>query len=492
MEERSIYRDIAERTGFEIYVGVVGPVRTGKSTIIKKFMEQLVLPNIAPGYDKQRARDAMPQSAGGRTVMTAEPKFIPDEAVGISIDDATEIKVKLIDCVGFLVPDALGPTENGQPRLVHTPWDSEPVPFEQAAEEGTRRVITDHATIGLMVTTDGSICDLPRGGYVEAEERTAKELRDIGKPYAIVLNSAHPNAEQTVTLAQSLEEKYGAPVALVNALELNAEDIRRILGLILEQFPVKEIEISLPGWMAALDDTHPLKARLKEEILACASPLEKMGGVRDAFSPLMNDPSVSAVSLAYADMGCGRARLRVAPTEDLFYSVLGELTGFEIPGDEQLISIMRELSETKKRYAKVKGALEEVERTGYGVVMPAEDELELKEPQIVRQPGGFGLRLQASAPSIHMMKVEVETEIDPIIGSEQQSKDLADSMKEQLSRDPMAIWKTELLGKSLYDMALEGLGAKMENIPPEARVKLAQTLRRILNEGSNGLLCILV
>ena len=492
MEDRSIYRDIAERTGGDIYVGVVGPVRTGKSTLIKKFMEHLVLPRIRGDYDKLRAKDEMPQSAGGRTVMTTEPKFIPDEAVEISVDDAVNIRVKLIDCVGYVVPEALGQTEEGQPRMVHTPWQKEPMPFEEAAEFGTHKVISDHATIGLLVTTDGSICDLPRGQYVEAEERVARELAALNKPYAIVLNSAHPNAEETVLLAQSLEEKYMAPVALVNCLELNAEDVCRILGLILEEFPVREIEICLPGWMAALEEDHWLPASLCADIAACAENVRKMGDIKNAFKALENNENIAGVTLSYIDMGSGRARVRAAVREELYYKILSELTGFSLKNDEELIKTMRELSAQSRKYKKVEEALDEVERTGYGIVMPQTEDMTLEEPQIERQAGAFGLRLRASAPSIHLIRADIETEVCPIVGSEQQSKELAESIKAQFDRDPLGIWDTKMLGKSLFELASEGLHAKLGNMPDDARKKLAETLSRIINEGSNGLLCILV
>lgn len=492
MTDRSIYKDIAERTGGDIYVGVVGPVRTGKSTLIKKFMEQLVIPNIRGPYDRTRARDELPQSAGGKTVMTTEPKFIPDEAVEISVDDATGIRVKLVDCVGYVVPEALGQLEEGQPRMVHTPWQKEPMPFEEAAEFGTRKVITDHATIGLLVTCDGSICDLPRAQYVTAEERVAKELKAMGKPFAIILNSAHPNAEETTALGESLEEKYGAPVALVNCLELNGEDIRHILGLILEEFPVREVEICLPEWTAALDRNHRVIQSLFESIAACASNVERMGQIKEAFSALENNEYVAGATLSFMDMGSGRARVRTALKDELYYQVLSELTGFELKNDEELIAIMKDLAETGRKYKKVESALRQVEETGYGIVMPDSSDLTLEEPEIVRQPGGFGLRLRAGAPSIHMIKAEIETEINPIVGSEQQSEELAASIKNQIEKNPLGIWETNMLGKSLYDLASEGLNSKLSHMPEDARKKLSETLSRIINEGSNGLLCILV
>ena len=492
MADRSIYRDIAERTGGDIYVGVVGPVRTGKSTLIKKFMEQLVLPNIKGGYDKTRAKDEMPQSAGGKTVMTTEPKFIPDKAQEISIDDATGIRVRLVDCVGYVVPEALGQLEDGQPRMVHTPWQKEPMPFEEAAEFGTRKVIADHATIGLLVTCDGSICDLPRAQYIDAEERVAKELADMGKPYAIVLNSAHPNAEETVALGEALEEKYKAPVALVNCLELNAEDIRHILGLILEEFPVKEIEVCLPEWTAALPADHRVIKSIYESLRTCASNVAKMGDVKKAFSQLEENEYIAGATLCFMDMGSGKARIRAALDESLYYTVISELTGFDLPDDEHLIAVLRELSEVNRKYRKIEEALEEVEKTGYGIVMPTNEELHLDEPEIVKQPGGFGLRLRACAPSIHMIKAEIETEINPIVGSEQQSEELAANIKKEIERDPLGIWETNMLGKSLYELASEGLNAKLAHMPEDARKKMSETLSRIINEGSNGLVCILV
>ena len=492
MAEHSIYKDIAERTGGDIYIGVVGPVRTGKSTFIKRFMEALVLPNIAEGYSRERARDEMPQSAAGKTVMTTEPKFIPDEAVQITVDDATGIKVKLVDCVGYVVPEALGQLEEGKPRMVNTPWQKEPMPFEEAAEFGTRKVITDHATIGLLVTCDGSVCDLQRGQYLAAEERVARELSALKKPFAIVLNSAHPNAEETVSLAMSLEEKYGAPVALVNCLDLNGEDIRHILGLILQEFPVKEVEVALPSWTAALEKDHWLAKSLKESILSCASGVERMGQVKEAFKRLEENENVSGVTLAFSDMGCGRVRIRTALRDELYYKVLSELTGFELSNDEELIALVRQLALAGKKYEKVEKALEGVERSGYGIVMPDSGDLRLMEPEIVRQPGGYGLRLRAGASSIHMIKADIETEINPIVGSEQQSEEMAESLKRQFEKDPAGIWQTEMLGKTLFELASEGLQSKLSHMPDEAQKKLSETLSRIINEGSNGLLCILV
>ncbi|MBE6673323.1 MAG: stage IV sporulation protein A [Ruminococcaceae bacterium] len=492
MASASIYQDIARRTGGEIYVGVVGPVRTGKSTLIKKFMEGLVLPGIADEYDRKRARDELPQSAGGKTVMTTEPKFIPEKAVTLSLPEMTGVRVRLIDCVGYLVPEALGQTENGEPRMVHTPWDSEPVPFVQAAETGTRKVITDHATIGLLVTCDGSICEIPRHSYEEAEERVANEMKSLGKPFAVILNSAHPNAPESVALAEQLEEKYASPVALVNCTELNAEDIRHILEMILQEFPVKELKIELPSFTLALEDDHWLMQSLREEMVKCACQIHKMGQVSAAVAMMGENDSVGGVRMKSLDPGSGVCRAELLPIPGLYYRVLSELTGLRIDGDEQLVSIMRKLAAIKEKYDRVSEALEMVEQRGYGIVMPTAEELRLEDPKIIKQPGGYGVKLKASAPSVHMIKADIETELNPIVGSEQQSEELIRYLMREFENDPAKIWQTNMFGTTLYELVSEGLSGKLQNMPEDARTKLSQTLSRIINEGTNGLVCILL
>ena len=492
MADANIYQDIAKRTGGDIYVGVVGPVRTGKSTLIKKFMEGLVLPGIADEYDRKRARDELPQSAAGKTVMTTEPKFIPDEAITVHLEDMSGVRVRLIDCVGYLVPDALGQTENGEPRMVHTPWDKEPVPFVQAAETGTRKVITDHATIGLLVTCDGSICEIPRYSYEEAEGRVANELKALGKPFAIVLNSAHPNAPESVSLAMELEEKYEAPVALVNCTELNAEDIRHILAMILQEFPVKELKVELPAFTLALDDDHWLMQSLYESMVSCASKIHKMGQVTHAVAMMGENDSVGGVRLKTLDMGTGICRAEIQPIPGLYYRVLSELTGLRIESEEQLVSMMRELSAVKEKYDRVEEALKSVEERGYGIVMPSVSELRLEDPKIVKHPGGYGVKLKASAPSVHMIKADIETELNPIVGSEQQSEELIRYLMREFENDPAKIWETNMFGTTLYELVSEGLNGKLQNMPEDARIKLSETLSRIINEGTNGLVCILL
>lgn len=492
MSEHSIYKDIAERTGGDIYIGVVGPVRTGKSTFIKRFMEALVLPNIAEGYSRERARDEMPQSAAGKTVMTTEPKFIPDDAVPIVIDDCASLRVKMIDCVGYIVPEALGTIENGQPRMVRTPWQEEAMPFVQAAETGTHKVITEHSTIGMIVTTDGSIGDIGRDSYVDAEERVVNELKQLGKPFAIILNSSNPSSERSIALAYELEAKYGVPVALVSCLDLDAEDIRHILELVLHEFPVTEVTVKLPDWTAALDDSHPVRLSLLESVRKCAGGVTRTGDIKDAFSELCDNEYVKTAETEEINLGNGKARIAVQLNDGLYYSIISELTGFDIKGEEDLIRLLRDFSEMKGNYERVAGAVRDAEQKGYGIVMPDIAELRLEQPEIVKQAGGYGVRLRASAQSVHMIRANIETEISPIVGTEQQSEDLVRYMLREFEEAPERIWESNMFGKSLYELINEGLHTKLEHMPEESRAKLSETLERIINEGSNGLICIIL
>ena len=492
MEEYSIYRDIAARTGGDIYIGVVGPVRTGKSTFIKRFMEALVIPNITEGYGRDRARDEMPQSAAGKTVMTTEPKFIPDEAVNITVDECANLRVRMIDCVGYIVPEALGTIENGQPRMVRTPWQEEPMPFIQAAEMGTHKVITEHSTIGMLVTTDGTIGDIPRESYVEAEERVIRELRQIGKPFAVILNSAKPGSEAAVALAYELESTYKAPVALVSCIDLDAEDIRHILELVLHEFPVSEIRVSMPAWTNALDDTHKIKQSVMNSVKDCAGIVTKAGDVKEAFKGLSDKEYIKTAAVKNLDLGTGRAQIGIELNDGLYYDVMSELTGFEIRDESGLIELMKQLSVVKKEYDKVSEALEAANSSGYGIVMPSISDLHLEEPEIVKQNGSYGVRLRASAQSIHMIRANIETEISPIVGTEQQSEDLVRYMLNEFEEDPVKIWESNMFGKTLYELVNEGLHTKLEHMPDESREKLSETLERIINEGSNGLICIIL
>lgn len=494
MTETNIYRDIAERTGGDIYIGVVGPVRTGKSTFIKRFMNSLVMPNIENDYDRIRARDEMPQSAAGRTVMTTEPKFIPDEAVTVALSDGVKMKVKMVDCVGYLVPGVLGDTEDGAIRMVSTPWQGEPMPFAEAAETGTRKVITDHSTIGMLVTTDGSFGDIPRADYEEAEARVAKELRDIGKPFAVILNSAEPESKLAADLASELEAKYSAPVAVVSCLTMDSEDITRILEMLLYEFPVRDVVLNVPAWMSALDGSHPFVSELYTRVRAAAEGVTKMGDVVGVgkFAEMCDGASVSSVSAAKIDLGRGIAEMEIGIPDEMYYKTIGELTGFDIADEEELIRLLRELSEMKKEYDKVRDALDDVKMRGYGIVMPDIDDLTLEEPEIVRQAGGYGVRLRAKAPSLHLIRATVETEVNPIVGTEAQSEEMARYLMREFEAGDRSVWETNMFGKTLYELVNDGLHDKMDNMPEDARMKLSDTLGRIINEGSGGLICIIL
>ena len=503
MTGSEIYRDIATRTGGNIYIGVVGPVRSGKSTFIKKFMETSVIPNIRDEHDRARARDELPQSAGGRTVMTTEPKFIPDEAVQIAVGDCGRVNVRMIDCVGYLIPDAIGNTENGTPRMVHTPWSEEPLPFETAAETGTRRVITEHSTIGILVTSDGSFGDIPRESYVESEERVARELNGIGKPFAVILNSAKPESPEAEALALSLEEKYGAPVALVSCLELNADDISEILRMVLMEFPLRELTVHMPPWMSALDGDHWLRCAVSEAALEAARSIRKVGQAESGYAAALsscfadagkeeNAGAVPAAHVDSIDLGSGCASVSLTLPEAVYYRIIGELTGIRVTDERELLAAMRSLSEAKRAYDKYAGAIRELDEHGYGIVMPDVDSLKLEEPEIVRQGGGYGVRLRASAPSVHMIRATIETEINPIVGTEQQSEELVKNMLREFEEDPKQIWESNLFGRSLYELVNDGLHAKLAHMPDDARRKLGETLSRVINEGSGGLICIIL
>lgn len=488
----NIYNDMAKRTGGEIFVGVVGPVRTGKSTFIKGVMEEIMLPNINDEYDAKRARDEMPQSAAGRTVMTAEPKFIPDEAVDVTIGDGVNFKMRLVDCVGFLVEGAGGHLEDGQPRMVKTPWSEEEMTFEEAASIGTKKVISEHSTVAMLVTCDGSFGDIPRESYVPAEELAVRELRAQGKPFCIIVNSADPLSESAEQLALSLEKKYSAPVALIDCAHVDREDIDNIFMLILDEFPVTELNVDLPGWVTSLPVGHPMFASFTDTVRVCAEEITKMGDVRAVFERAQMNPDIGEVRISHLDMSNGTGNIELLPEEGAYYRILGELTGIKADNADELFRSMCELAEIKKKYDKVASALNDVNEKGYGIVMPDISELVLEEPEIVRQSGGYGVRLRASARSVHMIKANIETEINPIVGTEQQSEELISSLTREFEEDPTMIWNTNLLGKSLYELVNEGLHSKLMNMPDDSRAKLSETLEKIINEGSGGLICIIL
>ncbi len=487
-----IYSDIAERCGGNIYIGVVGPVRTGKSTFIKKFMESLVLPNIADPNTRLRATDEMPQSAQGRTVMTTEPKFVPDEPVRITLDNNVSMNVKMIDCVGYIVPDVMGLVEEGQPRMVHTPWSDSPMPFEEAAELGTRKVIKEHSTLGMVVTTDGSITDIGRDSYVDAEKRVIAEMKAQKLPFVIILNSAHPQDPESVALAQELENNYLAPVALVNCSELDGDDIRAILSLTLSEFPIKEISIEMPSWTRALDCDHDIRRSVREYVYSKANKAQKISDLTHLFDDADTCVNVSSMSICEVELGCGTARVSVELDDGLYYKTISEMTNLDISSEEEMIRTLALLAETKKKYDRIAEALECAETHGYGIVMPEVADLKLEEPEIVKQPGGYGVKLRASAPSIHMIKAGIETEISPVVGTEQQSEDLVKYLLAEFEENPSKIWQSNMFGRTLYELVNDGLHSKLENMPDDARDKLSETLGRIINEGSGGLICIIL
>ena len=485
MSEGSIYKDIARRTGGDIYIGVVGPVRTGKSTFIRRFIDCVVLPNIEDEYDRERANDQVPQSGSGKTVMTTEPKFVPDESVKITVG-GTELNVKLIDCVGYMVDGALGESEDGEPRMINTPWSEEPMSFSEAAELGTGKVIGEHSTIGILVTTDGTIGEIPRDNYIEAEERVVKELRELGKPFAILLNSAFPDTESAHTLASQLEEKYGAPVALVCCPKLVAEDFKEILGLVLGEFPIRELRFRLPAWTEALPKDHKLISDAIGRISDFSEKVEKFGDVHK------NSTIECGIEISRLDAGDGSGELNMPLSEDVYYSTLSELTGLEIKDEVSTFRTVMELGRIKKKYDKISDALSDAEEKGYGVVMPSASEMKLDEPRIVKQAGGYGVKLTASADSIHMIKTGIKAELCPVVGSEEQSEEVVKYLSGELEENPEGIWECNMFGRSLYDLVNDGMNAKLSHMPDESREKMGETLERIVNEGAGGLICILL
>ena len=492
MTGTSIYSDIAARTGGDIYIGVVGPVRTGKSTFIKKFMDTLVIPNISSEYQKERANDELPQSAGGRTIMTTEPKFVPEKGVEIRLENNIGMNVRLIDCVGYIVPSSLGYIEDDNPRMVMTPWFEEPVPFNMAAEYGTKKVITEHSTIGLVVTTDGSISDIPREEYMEAEERVINELKSINKPFIIIMNSMYPDSEHAIKTAAEISQRYGVGVKAVNCLELSEDEINDILSDILYEFPIKEIKVNLPMWINALDSDHWLQKNIYSSVLDAASKVTKVSDVAKFSNTLSTSDNIIYCSVGEVDLGHGCATVIADIEKSLFYDVLKESTGVEINNEQQLMKEIIEFSKIKKEYYRFKNALDEVEATGYGIVMPQIDELSLEEPEIVKQGGRYGVRLRASAPSIHMMKADITTEVSPIVGSEKQSEDLVMYLLNEFEEEPTKIWDSNIFGKSLHELVNEGLHTKLARMPVDARMRLQETLERVINEGCSGLICIIL
>ncbi|OFI07657.1 stage IV sporulation protein A [Clostridium acetireducens DSM 10703] len=492
MENFDIYKDIADRTQGDIYVGVVGPVRTGKSSFIKKFMELMVIPKIENIYKKERAKDELPQSGSGKSIHTTEPKFIPNEAVEIEISEGTKFKVRMVDCVGYIVKGALGYMEDEKPKMVTTPWYDYEIPFEEAAEIGTRKVINEHSTIGLLVTTDGSITDLEREEYIEAEERVVKELKEINKPFIMILNSSHIYDPETIALRKKLEEKYDVPVQIIDILNMKEEDIITIFSRILKEFPIKEINIDMPEWIEKLNSEHWLKVNFINLVKEMCENIYKVRDVRKSLEGFKEVEFLKEGNLNEVNMGEGTARIQLMPKSGLFYKIVGEVCDCEISGESDLLNIVNEMYIAKCEYDKIEEALKDVKETGYGLVSPELSEMRLEEPEIVKQGNRFGVKLKASAPSLHFIRADIQTEISPIMGTESESEELIKSLLEQFENDPSEIWQSNMFGKSLEEMVKEGLQNKLYKMPEDVQIKIQKTLQKIINEGNGGLICIIL
>ncbi len=492
MESLEIYQDIAKRTDGDIYVGVVGPVRTGKSTFIKRFMEELVLPNIDNTYKKERAIDELPQSASGKTIMTTEPKFIPNEAVSITVGENVKMRVRLVDCVGYLVNNAIGYLEDDMPRMVKTPWSEEEMPFEKAAEIGTKKVIEEHSTIGILITTDGSITDIERKDYIEAEERVANELKAINKPFVILLNSNNPRSEECRNLVNELENKYKASVVPVNCTELESNDMEEIFSKLLYEFKISQVNIRFPGWVDGLESSNNLKVELYKSVKDAFYSVDKLKDVNDAICKLKEIEIISKAEAENIELGTGEVTVSINLNDELFYNVLTDLTGVEIQNEVKLFEVITEFSKIKKKFDKMEYALHEVKEKGYGIVSPTIDDLILDEPEIVKQGSKYGVKLKAKAPSIHMIQINTETEVSPIVGSEKQSEDLLKYLLSEFENDKQKIWESNIFGKNLHELVNEGLQNKLTKMPEDAQYKIRDTLERIVNEGSGGLICIIL
>lgn len=493
MNENNIYKNIATRTGGDIYVGVVGPVRTGKSTFIKSFMENLVIPNITEEYKKNRAIDELPQSASGRTIMTTEPKFIPNESVEVSLNNNVRFKTRMVDCVGYLVNGALGDTEDDKPRMVDTPWSEERIPFKEAAEIGTKKVIEDHSTIGILVTTDGSFTELPREAYIDAERKVVRELKEINKPFAIVLNSDNPFSTTTSILARKLEEEYDAPVVTANVANLQKDDIKNIFGKVLDEFPISEMTFTLPSWVDALKIEHPLKQDLVNIIKQNFMDVFNIREITNLLNNINSENEIiEKMFIENANMENGNVDLKINISSELFFKTLSEVSMLNIKNEGDIFSTIKDYSNIKSKYNRISGALEEVRIKGYGIVTPEMEELSLEEPEIFKNGNKFGVKLKASAPSIHMIRADIETEVSPIVGSEKQSEDLVKYLLSEFEADPKKIWQSNIFGKSLHELVNEGLHNKLYKMPDEAQMKLQETLTKIINEGSGGLICIIL
>ena len=485
----NIYTRLAARTGGNIYVGVVGPVRTGKSTLIKRIMETLVIPCIEEPYRRERARDELPQSGSGKTIMTSEPKFIPEEAVEISPDGTAKLRVRFIDSVGYMIPGAVGADEDGMPRMVTTPWYDHEIPMTEAAELGTKKVMEEHSTIGLVVTTDGTVTDIPRSDYIEAEERAIRDMQQTGKPFLVVVNSRTPGAESARAVRDHIRSRFGVEPMIADCQAMTQEDIADLMSAILYAFPLGQLRIFLPRWMDALEPDHPVKKELYDALLDRAARIAALGQAQDALADLKDLPSVQDYTLRGIDLGSGTVDCAIAFPEALFYEILSARAGIPIQTDAQLLQLLTELSTVKKEYDKISDALSAVKATGYGIVMPSASEMTLEKPELLRKNGAFGVKLKAGAPSIHMIRVDIDTEISPMVGGEQQSQELIGQLT---GSDPETLWESNIFGKSVYELIQEGLTAKVLRLPEDVRTKFRGTLCRVVNEGATGLICLIL
>ena len=485
----SIYGDIAARTGGNVYIGVAGPVRTGKSTLVKRIMEQLVIPEISDPYRKERARDELPQSGSGRTIMTSEPKFVPEEAAEVSPDGVTKLRIRLIDSVGYMIPGAVGAEEEGAPRMVTTPWYDHEIPMPQAAELGTKKVMEHHATIGLVVTTDGTVTDIPREDYTEAEGKAIRDMQKTGKPYLIIINSREPSGPAAKALQEHIRSEYGAEAMILDCQALNREDIVRLLKALLYTFPMAQLQIWLPRWLDALEDDHPVKTALYRALLERAEAIGNLGQAEKTLEALQELPQIQTYGLKNIDLASGTVSCTILLPEALYYEILSSKAGIPIENDAELLSLLMELAQVKQEYDKISDALSAVKATGYGVVQPTAEEMTLQTPEIIKKGSTFGVKLKAGAPSIHMVRVDIDTEISPMVGDEKQSRELIAHLT---GEDPQTLWQSNIFGKSVYELIREGLTAKLSGLPEDVRGKFRGTLTRIVNEGATGLICLIL
>ncbi|PPA71271.1 stage IV sporulation protein A [Jeotgalibacillus proteolyticus] len=492
MEKQNVFEHIAERTGGDIYIGVVGAVRTGKSTFIKKMMELAVIPHMTNEAERNRAQDELPQSAAGRTIMTTEPKFVPNQAVRVQVVDSLEVNIRMVDCVGYTIPGAKGHEDEYGPRMVHTPWYEEPIPFHEAAEVGTRKVIQDHSTIGVLMSTDGTIGDIPRESYVDAEERVVAELKEVGKPFIMVLNSARPHQSETDQLRQELQLKYDIPVIAMSVESMRESDVLMVLREALYEFPVLEVNVNLPSWVMVLDERHWLRGHFQEAVTEVIHDIKRLRDVDRVVRQFEEFEHVQEAHLAGMDMGQGIANIDLRAADHLFEEILHELIGERVTTKDHFLELIQDYSIAKKEFDQVADALKMVKQTGYGIASPALSDMSLDEPEIIRQGARYGVRLRATAPSIHMIKVDVESEFSPIIGTEKQSEELVHYLLQDFEEDPLSIWSSDIFGRSLSSIVREGIQAKLAIMPENARYKLQETLQRVINEGSGGMIAIIL